>query len=74
MQQHTGLVHGHMHELFYHNMCYCEWHRRQSKHAGTHTSVLSTSNNKKKRSIFAYFLRKYSVVPGPVQLIGTMLE
>ncbi len=29
---------------------------------------------KNKKSIFAYFLRKYSVVPGPVQLIGTMLE
>lgn len=28
LQQHIGLVHGHMHELFSHNICYCEWLRR----------------------------------------------
>jgi len=80
MQQHTGLVHGHMHELFYHNMRYCEWHRRTLCgktvifNLNMQAHILLFCLRAIKKQVFLHILRKTSVVPGPGQLTGTMLE
>lgn len=71
--KHTGLVHGHMHELFYHNICYCACHRRTFRGKTVIFSVnmlaqilLFCLRAHKKKKIFYIFWEKqewYSQAP-----------
>lgn len=72
--KHTGLVHGHMHELFYHNICYCECHRRTFRgktvicnvNMLAHILLFCLRAQKKKKKIFYIFWEKqewYSQAP-----------